>query len=105
MTHLSTFRKESSFTTWVFRIASNYLKDYKKNMFSKYPLSFEYYGEDIEGGKEKDIPDLTQGVEAAILEEELKVSCACRCINVRTWKGRTGYTQAEDFMNKVLEDF
>lgn len=75
MTHLSAFRKESSFTTWVFRIAANYLKDYKKNMFSRYPLSFEYYGEDIEGGKEKDIPDMTQGVEAAILEEELKMSC------------------------------
>ena len=75
MTHLSSFRAESRFTTWVFRIASNYLKDYKKNMFSKYPLSFEFYGEDIEGGAEKDIPDLTQGVEQAILEEELKMSC------------------------------
>lgn len=75
MTHLSAFRKESSFTTWVFSIAANYLKDYKKNMFSKYPLSFEYYGEDIAGGKEKDLPDLTQGVEQAILEEELKMSC------------------------------
>lgn len=75
MTHLSSFRAESRFTTWVFRIASNYLKDYKKNKFSKYPLSFEFYGEDIEGGAEKDIPDLTQGVEQAILEEELKMSC------------------------------
>ena len=43
MTHLSSFRRESSFSTWVFRIAVNHLKDYKKNMFSRYPLSFEYY--------------------------------------------------------------
>ena len=53
MTHLSEFRKESSLTTWVFRIAVNHLKDYKKSMFVKHPLSFEYYGEDIEGGRRK----------------------------------------------------
>lgn len=75
MTHLSSFRRESSFSTWVFRIAVNHLKDYKKNMFSRYPLSFEYYGEDIASGKEKDVPDMTLGVEQAILEEELKMSC------------------------------
>lgn len=75
MTHLSAFRRESSFSTWVFRIAANHLKDYRKNMFSKFPLSFEFYGEDIASGKEKDVPDLSQGIEQAMLEEELKMSC------------------------------
>ncbi len=75
MTHLSSFRKESSFTTWVFRIAVNYLKDYRKNMFSHHPLSFEIYEEDIASGREKDIPDLSQGVDRTVLEEELKMSC------------------------------
>jgi RNA polymerase sigma factor (sigma-70 family) len=39
ITHLSSFRGDSSFTTWVFRIASNHLKNYKKNVR---PLSVEF---------------------------------------------------------------
>lgn len=75
MTHLSSFKGESSFATWVFRIAVNHLKDYKKHMFAQFPLSFEFYGDDIRNGNIQDMPDLTQNVEKAILAEELKLSC------------------------------
>lgn len=75
ISHLSTFRGDSAFTTWVFRIAFNYLKNYKKHMFAGYPLSFEYYGNDIENGKIEEAPDLTQNIEKNLLAEELKMSC------------------------------
>ena len=75
ITHLSSFKGGSAFTTWVFSIAVNHLKNYKKHMFARYPLSFEYYGDDIENGKVQDVPDLTQNVEKDILAEELKMSC------------------------------
>lgn len=39
------------------------MKKNKKHMFAHYPLSFEYYGDDIENGKMQDVPDLTQKVE------------------------------------------
>ncbi|MCI9576821.1 MAG: RNA polymerase sigma factor [Clostridiales bacterium] len=87
ITHLSSFRGNSSFTTWVFSIAANHLKNYKKHMFAHYPLSFEYYGNDIENGKIQDVPDLTQNVEKNILAEELKMSCTnvmLQCLNMES---------------------
>lgn len=75
MTHLSSFRQECSLTTWAFRIAVNHLRTYRKGMFSQHPLSFEIYGEDILSGREKDIPDMSGGVDATLLERELKLSC------------------------------
>lgn len=75
MTQLSTFRKESDFTTWVYRVAMNYLINCKKSMFAKRPLSFEYYGEDIKAGFIPNSNELLQNVEEGILAEELKRSC------------------------------
>lgn len=115
ITHLSSFRKESAFSTWVFRIAVNHLKDYKKHMFAKYPLSFEYYGDDIKNGKLEDIPDLSQNVERSILEEELKMACTnvmlqcldteSRCIFVLGTMFRTDSRIAGDLLDMTPEAY
>lgn len=75
MAQLSTFRKESAFSTWVYRIAVNHLKDSRNHRFAHAPFSFEMYGVDICDGRALDVPDLTQGVDKNLLERELKLSC------------------------------
>lgn len=87
MTHLSSFRGQSSLSTWVFRIAVNYLKSYQKGMFAKACLSFEEYGADIASGRERDIPDSSGGVDRGLLEQELKFSCTnvmLQCLDVQS---------------------
>lgn len=76
ITGLSMFKKESAFSTWVYRIASNHLLNYKKSMFAKMPpLSFEFYGTDIEAGFIENSYDMRGGVDEDILAQELKMSC------------------------------
>lgn len=67
ISQLSTFRKESAFSTWVYRC--------KKSKFSHHPLSFDYYSEDISTGFIPNTTELTGGVDEKILAEELKLSC------------------------------
>lgn len=77
MTNLSTFRKESSFTTWVYRIAVNYLLNYRKALFVNHPLSFEYYADDIKKGYIDNNTSalMDADVDEELLSEELKISC------------------------------
>lgn len=75
ITQLSTFQKKSAFSTWVYRIATNYLINYKKSMFAQRPLSFEIYGADIDNGFIENREDLLQNVSAKLLADELKMSC------------------------------
>lgn len=44
-------------------------------MFANRPLSFEFYGADIDSGKERDLPALSPDLDHDLLEQELKLSC------------------------------
>lgn len=84
---LSQFRRESAFSTWVYRIAVNSLLDYRKSMFADRPLSFEIYAEDIQRGFLKVNPAIFHEVDERLLTEELKQSCTnvmLQCLDVES---------------------
>lgn len=115
MTKLSSFRRESAFSTWVFRIAVNHLCTCKKHMFAQHPLSFEFYGADIESGREKEIPALSPALDQRLLEQELKLSCTnvmlqcldpeSRCIFILGTMFRADSRIAGEILNMSPENY
>jgi RNA polymerase sigma factor (sigma-70 family) len=84
---LPAFRGESAFSTWVYRISVNYLLNYKKSMFAKFKLSFEYYAEDIQNGFIDVDPESLHNVDENLLTEELKASCTnvmLQCLDIES---------------------
>lgn len=72
VTKLSTFRGESAFSTWVYRVAANYLLTARKLLAKDPELDFEAYRADLEDG-------LVSEERAAPFDEvllnELRVAC------------------------------
>jgi len=72
LTKLSTFRHESAFTTWVYRVAANYLGTARKIRDRDPGLSFAVYAADLESGLMADPP---VAPDDALMVNELRISC------------------------------
>lgn len=115
MTRLSSFQGKSSFKTWVYRISCNYLIDYKKNMFSQYPLDFDFYSNDIKIGFVDAPEELLMGVSKEELADELKMSCTnvmlqcldsqSRCIFILGTMFKVGSKIAGEILNITPENY
>ncbi len=75
ITHLSTFKQESKFTTWVYRIATNYLLTIKRKTTKDVVKSFGDYANLIDSGQSDRVTYTENEGELLLLEEEVKVSC------------------------------
>ena len=73
VTHLGGYRGESAFTTWVYRIAANYLLNARKQRAERAEMSFDDFGHDLTEGLAEPPTDL--GVEEHLLLEEVKIGC------------------------------
>ena len=74
ITKLSMFQFQSQFKTWVYRLASNYLISYKKDIEKKQQLTFEMFKEDLESDLKDDFR-LDNDVEYQTILDELRISC------------------------------
>ncbi len=76
LTKLSTFRGESTFRTWLFRIAANHMLNMRRRGAEPMVTSFEEYGARINACPDDVLPDpRTVPVDPAILELESKLAC------------------------------
>ncbi|WP_420571333.1 RNA polymerase sigma factor [Kordia sp.] len=75
ITHLSTYNHKSKFTTWVYRVATNYLLTYKSKKAKEFAMPFEEYAKLIDNGHSNTVRYASNEGERALLEEEVKVSC------------------------------
>ncbi|MEO1055087.1 MAG: RNA polymerase sigma factor [Bacteroidota bacterium] len=84
-THLSTFQGKSSFKTWVYRVAVNYLVSEKsKKGYQAKRISFDEYADQIDSGQSSRVMYTNNDGEINLLEEEVKVSCThglLHCLN------------------------
>ena len=73
---LSTFRGESRFRTWLYRIVANHVLNMKRRRAESQTTTFADYGAAIESTPDQDLPDPNSvPVDVPLLVEEARISC------------------------------
>src|SRR5712691_4799157 len=75
ITGLGGFRGDSSFRTWVYRVACNTLLTLRKQRMEQRSMSFEEFAEDLARGLSDDPLQVERDVEQELLLEEVKIGC------------------------------
>lgn len=97
VTHLEQFRGESQFSTWVFAIASNHLKDCKKSRLEQVSLSYEEYSKDLHDGLQEPDESITSMPEFYKLLTEVRIGCTLGMLLCLDRNHRLSYILGEIF--------
>jgi RNA polymerase sigma factor (sigma-70 family) len=75
ITHLSSFRGDSAFMTWVYRVASNYLLTTRKRRAEREEATFADFSEQLDAGLLTTAVSIPPQVDQNLLVEEAKIGC------------------------------
>jgi RNA polymerase sigma factor (sigma-70 family) len=94
VTRLAQYDSRSRLTTWVYRIATNYLLDVKKSPVEQQRLGFARFAEDLGEGLSDDGP---AAGERSLLVEEVKIGCTLGMLQCLDRPHRLAYVLGEIF--------
>jgi RNA polymerase sigma factor (sigma-70 family) len=75
ITKLATFKHESDFKTWLYRIIKNHFLNMKRRKYELNSMTFEQFGKDLDNIGDEDISNYVFEVEEKYIVEEAKLSC------------------------------
>jgi RNA polymerase sigma factor (sigma-70 family) len=103
ITHLSSFRKESAFMTWVYRISANHLLTTRKRRAELWEINFEQCQEQIDKGFADAWDPSVSEAEQKLIVEELRLNCLQALLQCLDRDLRIAYVLGEIFEVKSHE--
>lgn len=92
ITKLSTFKGESSFDTWVYRVAMNYLLTARKVLAKDPNLSFELFSADLLSGL---VDQSNAAADDHVMLNELRIKCTMAMLMCLNQEQRAAYVLGE----------
>ncbi|BBO91490.1 RNA polymerase sigma factor [Desulfosarcina ovata] len=87
ITHLSDYREESAFSSWVYRVACNHLLTIRKRKNEREGVTFDFLEDMIQADADKTYPLTVSGPERDLLAEEARLECmqaVLACLDKKT---------------------
>ena len=75
ITKLGSFKNESNFRTWLYRIVKNHFLNMKRGKYETKPITFDEFGEGLDAIPNESLTNYDYKIDKNTLVEEAKISC------------------------------